>query len=126
MCVDFKRTVRNSQQTSKHISKRRPPAVVNTHPENQTTFSKVPILPGDKSYSDALTKKTEQENTLIFSASIPSRIKIYNFNKALKNGNAKHLSFPGTTSKQLLQYLDLNVKIYTPDTVLIHAGINDV
>ena len=55
--VDFKRTVSNSQQTSKHISKRRPPAVVNTHPENQTTFSKVPILPGDKSYSGALTKK---------------------------------------------------------------------
>ena len=34
-----------------------------------------------------------------------SRFKMYNFNKALKNGNAKHLSFPGTTSKQLLQYL---------------------
>ena len=33
--VDFKRTLRNSQQTSKHISKRRPPVVVNTLPENQ-------------------------------------------------------------------------------------------
>ena len=126
MCADLKRTVRNSQQTSKHNSKRRPPVVVNTHPENQTTFSKVPIFPGDKSYSEALTKKTEQENILIFSDSIPSRFKMYNFNKALKNGNAKHLSFPGTTSKQLLQYLDVNLKMYTPDTVLIHAGINDV
>ena len=47
-----------------------------------------------------------------------------NFTKALKQGNAKHLSFPGTTSKQLLQYLDVNLKMYTPDTVLIHAGIN--
>ena len=55
--VDFKRTVRNSQQISKHISKRRPPVAVNTRPENQTTFSKVPIFTGDKSYSDALTKK---------------------------------------------------------------------
>ena len=63
---------------------------------------------------------------MIFSDSIPSRFKMYNFNKALKNGNAKHLSFPGTTSKQLLQYLDVNLKMYTPDTVLIHAGINDV
>ena len=51
---------------------------------------------------------------------------MYNFNKALKNGNSKHLLFPGTTSKQLLQYLDVNLKMYTPDTVLIHAGINDV
>ena len=51
---------------------------------------------------------------------------MYNFNKALKNGKAKHLSFPGTTLKQLLQYLDVNWKTYTPETVLIHARINDV
>ena len=49
---------------------------------------------------------------------------MYNFSKALKNGNAKHLSLPGTTSKQLLQYLDVNPKMYTPDRVLIYAGIN--
>ena len=34
MCVGFKWTVRNPQQTSKYNSKRRPPFVVNTHPEN--------------------------------------------------------------------------------------------
>ena len=78
--------------------------MVNAHPENQTTFSKVPIIPGDKSYSDTITKKSEQENILIFSDSIPNRIHMFNFNKALKNGKAKHLLFPGTTSKQLLQY----------------------
>ena len=123
--ADLKRTVRNSQQTSKYNSKRRPPVVVNTNPENQT-FSKVSIFPGGKSYSEALTKKTEQENILIFTGSIPNRFKMHNFNKALKNGDAKHLPFSGTTSKQLLQYLDVNLKMYTPDTVLIHAGINDV
>ena len=31
--VDFKRAVRNSQQISKHISKRRPPVAVNTRPD---------------------------------------------------------------------------------------------
>ena len=45
MRLDFKRTVRNSQQTSKHISKPRSPLLVNTYPENQTTFPKVPIFP---------------------------------------------------------------------------------
>ena len=50
---------------------------------------------------------------------------MYNF-KALKNGKAEHLSFPGTTSKQLLQYLDVNLKMCTPEKVLISAGINDV
>ena len=104
--VDFKRTERNFQQNSKYVSKRRSPVVVNVHPENQTTFSKVPIIPGDKSCSDALKK--QQENVLIFSDSLPSRIKMYNFNKALKNGKAKHLLFPGSTLKQLVQYLDVN------------------
>ena len=46
--VDFKRTVRNFQQNSKYISKRRSPVVVNANPENQATFSKVPIFPSDK------------------------------------------------------------------------------
>ena len=63
---------------------------------------------------------------MVFSDSIPSRFNMYNFKKALKSGNAKHLSSPGTTSKQLLEYLDVNLKMYTPDTVLIYAGINDV
>ena len=63
---------------------------------------------------------------MIFSDRIPSSTKMYNLNKALKNGNAKHLSFPGTTSKQLMQYLDVNLKMCTPDAILIHAGINDV
>ena len=35
MLADLKRTVRNSQQTSKHNSKRRPPVVLNIHLENQ-------------------------------------------------------------------------------------------
>ena len=53
------RNIRNSKHTSKHISQRRPPVVINTYPEHQTKFSKVPIFPGDKSYSDALTKKRQ-------------------------------------------------------------------
>ena len=47
---------------------------------------------------------------------------MYNFNKALKNGSAKHFSL-----KQLFQnVLDVNLKAYTPETVLIHPGINNV
>ena len=44
----------------------------------------------------------EQENLLIFSESMPSRIKMYDFNKALKYGEVKYLSFPESTSKQFL------------------------
>ena len=51
---------------------------------------------------------------------------MYDFNKALKNGKTKYLAFPGTTPKQLLQYLDVNFKKYTPEAARIHAGINDI
>ena len=42
------RNIRNSKQTSKHISRRRPPVVINNYPEHQTKFSKAPIFPGYK------------------------------------------------------------------------------
>ena len=56
--VDFKRAVRTSQQNSKYILKWGSPVVVNARPENKMKFSKVPIFPGDKSFSDKVTKKT--------------------------------------------------------------------
>ena len=49
---------------------------------------------------------------------------MYDLSKDLKNGNAEQLLFSGITSKQLLQYLDVNLKMYTPEAVLIDAGIN--
>ena len=53
-------------------------------------------------------------------------MKMYDFSKALKNERAKLLAFPEATSKQLLQHLDVNLKMYNPKTVLINAAINDV
>ena len=53
-------------------------------------------------------KKIKQKNTLIFSDSMPSRNKIHDFNIALSNGKTKYLLFPGTTSKRLLQYLNVH------------------
>ena len=102
LSVGFERTIWNYPQNSKEISQRSSQAVVvNAHPENLWYFSKVPIF-HDTPYSDALTKMTEQENLLIFSESMPSRIKMYDFNKALKYGEVKYLSFPESTLKQLL------------------------
>lgn len=48
--------------------------------------------------------------------------------QTLKNEKARHvLSFPGVTLGQLLQYIDVNLKIQHPSTTLIHAtGINEV
>ena len=45
--VYFKRTVGNSLQNFKYIFKQKRQVVVNTRPENQTTYSKVSIFLGD-------------------------------------------------------------------------------
>ena len=63
---------------------------------------------------------------LIFSDSMKSKIKIFDFNRLFKNGKAKHMFFPGSTSEQILQYLEINLKINNPDAILFNAGINDV
>ena len=61
-----------------------------------------------------------------FRDNILSRIKMCDFNKAFKDRKAKYLNLSGTTWKQLLQYLDLNLKIQTPKTVFILGRINDI
>ena len=66
--------------------------------KTKQSFSKISITPSDKPYCDIITKRTEQENIIIFSDSIPTRIKMNNFNKVLKNGKANHLPL-----KQLFQ-----------------------
>ena len=51
-------------------------------------------------------------------------MRMHEFNKTLKNGNVKHLFFPGTTSEQVSQYLDVNLQMYAPKKVIFHVGIN--
>ena len=51
---------------------------------------------------------------LIFSDSIPGEMRMYEFNKVLKNGNVKDLFFPGATTEQVSQYLDVNLQMYAP------------
>ena len=63
---------------------------------------------------------------MIYRVSITNRLELYDLSKDLKNGKAKQLSFSGTTSKQLLQYLDVNLKMCTPEIVLTHARTDDI
>ena len=41
-------------------------------------------------------------------------MRMYEFNKVLKNGNVKDLFFPGATTEQVSQYLDVNLQMYAP------------
>ena len=68
----------------------------------------------------------KKKNVLIFSDSIPGKMKMHELNRAIKNVKVKHLFFPGATSEQVLQYLDVNLRMYGPKTVIIHVDINDL
>ena len=107
--------------------------VPNKHLENQTVYTRKSVVPGEKSYSDALIENEKKENhdkndnyiMKIFTDSIPKGIKVKELNEQIRHGHARVHSFPGATSKQLLHYLDVNIDDST-DTVLIHIGVNDI
>ena len=127
---DISENVRNHMNKRNAVNnpkspKRRSQVVVNKHPENQTSFGKSSVKPGHKTYNKATKSNKAKGNILFFSDSIPGKMRMYEFNKVLKNVNVKHV-FPGATSEQISQYLDVNLQMYTPKTVIIHVGINDL
>ena len=44
----------------------------------------------------------------------------------MKFGKARFFGFPVVNSKQLSSYIDVNLQSSNSDTVIIHAGINDL
>ena len=120
---------KKSDQVSRSHQKlpsKRPQVVVNNNPENQKTFSRLPVIPGKDKYSETVKAKPEPMNTLIFTDSIPKGIRMYGFNKSIKNRKAKMLNFPGASSRQLLHYMDIHLEGIQVDTVVIHIGVNDL
>ena len=77
---------RNAVNNLKSL-KRRSQVVVNKHPENQISFGKPNVKPGHKTYREAAKSNKEKDNVLIFSDSILGKMRMYEFNKVLKNGN---------------------------------------
>ena len=89
------------------LPSKRTQIVVNNYPENQKTFSGLPVIPGKDKYSGTVKAKPEPANTLIFKDSIPKGIRMFDFNKLIKSRKAKMLNFLGASSRQLLQYIDI-------------------
>ena len=89
----------NNSYINRNINseRRRPSTVVNLHPEQQTTFQKLRPVPGEDSYSQAVKnnphklQNAKKSDVLIFSDSMTSKIKIFDFNRLFKNGKAKHV-----------------------------------
>ena len=106
---------------------RKIPVEVSQKYQRQTACNRTPIVPGHKSFLEATkSKSTNSYNTLIFSDSIPKGIRMYQFNRALRNRRAKMLNFPGASSNEILHYIDVHLKEKLIDTVIIHVGVNDL
>ena len=120
---------KKSDQVSRSHQKlpsKRPQVVVNNNPENQKTFSRLPVIPGKDKYNETVRAKPEPMNTLIFTDIIPKGIRMYGFNKSIKNRKVKMLNFPGASSRQLLHYMDVRLEGIQVDTVVTHIGVNDL
>ena len=117
---------RKYNNNDKNKNTGRPEVVINQYPENQTVYPRKHIVPGTNSYCETWgNSQANSGNIKIFSDDIPKGIRIKQMNQQIQNGNARIHSFPGATSHQLLDYLDVNLDKYT-DTVVIHIGINDI
>ena len=120
---------KKSDQVSRSHQKlpsKRPQIVVNNYPENQKTFSRLPVIPCKDKCSETVKAKPESTNTLIFTVSITKGIRMYNFNKLIKNRKAKLLNFPGASSRQLLHYMDIHLEEIQTDTVVKYIGVSDL
>ena len=63
-------------QNHRNIVHRRKQVAVNQHPENETVFSKLLVVPGKSSYKDATNRiKFHERNISIFIDSIPKGIR---------------------------------------------------
>lgn len=72
---------------------------------------------------------------MMITDSIPKGIRITELNSFITNGktkmvlfpcatSSKMVTFPGVTPKDILLYLDVHLTIYSADTVILHAGVN--
>ena len=103
---------------------RRPKVVVNNFLENDKAVLKYPKhIPGNSLYA-GITK--DGKKVMILSDSIPSRIKMNEFNYYVKIGCVFRKSFPGATAKELAHYVILPLKEDKPDIVIINIGTNSL
>ena len=84
------------------------------------------VITGKDKYSETVKAKPEPANTLIFTDSIPKGLRMFDFNKFIKNRKAEMLNFPGASPRQLLHYMNIHLDGIQVDTVVFHIGVNDL
>ena len=78
--------------TSQNIVIKRPSVVINKYPKKQTEFSRPPIVPGTKLFTEASLPSKGQTDILIFTDSIPRGFVLQTLTE---EGKRKHLRKDG-------------------------------
>ena len=100
-----------------------PQKTISRHPNRTDAWANA--VPGNSTYSEIVK---HGRKVVLFSDSICNRFNERDLNNKLHNSRVKKKAFPGATSVDLAQHYihpHLN-KNNTPDTVIIHAGANDI
>ena len=84
--------------------------------EKQKSLQNLPLVPGKQSYCEGTQPCPSPHNTLVFTDSIQKGIRMYELNSLLRNGSS---------SKQMLHYIDMHLEDKSIDTIILHAGVND-
>ena len=93
--------------------------VVNNYFEHQHSYGRK--FPASES---KFSKRKKQ--IVIFSSSIPRGIRLRELNYWLLKGYAQLKSFPESTSKELLYYVEPTLKNKELDYALLHVGVNNL
>ena len=102
------------------------PIVVNENLLKQNSLQNLPLVPDKRNYCEAAQQHPSPYNTLVFTDSILKSICVHEFNSVLRNRKAKMLNFHGSSSKQMLHYIDIHLEDKSVDTALLHVGLNDL
>ena len=107
--------------------------VVNNFSENENTFPRNKIVPGDVTYADAVkpVKKSltghRQNRIVIFGDTITRRrIRVRDFIRELDTGHAKIRTFPGAISNKFPHYITPTLEDSNFDIAILHFGMNDL
>ena len=64
----------------------------------ETPIKRTPVVPAEKSYSEAASSHKKVFNIVIFTDSVPKGMQMQKFNRLIKNRQAKMFNFPGASS----------------------------
>ena len=111
---DYNRSAVSKNIVETNLANRRPNPVINKYPERVSYFKK------------AEENRNPKKRICILSDSIPTGMRVKDFNNSLQNGFSKFKCFPGATIENLNYYSNPTLEEDKPEIVIIHVGINNI